>query len=183
MLANLRALFGVVIDIVLLRRGPEHLPAAPALLAVVIALDLVVSAVLTGLMPNSPPTWPLQLVVGTAFLLLWFHVAFLVAQKRERFVQTMTAIFAASVLFMPVLVPLASALQPYFADAQSVKQPPGSIVLPAGLFAIWLLTVQVRIVRSAFEWRWFVSIIFIFAQNFMSAYLLGLLFGAPKPGP
>ena len=37
MLANLRALFGVVVDIVLLRRGPEHLPASPALLAVTIA--------------------------------------------------------------------------------------------------------------------------------------------------
>ena len=33
MLANLRALFGVVVDIVLLRRGPEDLPASTVLLA------------------------------------------------------------------------------------------------------------------------------------------------------
>lgn len=181
MLANLRALFGVVVDIVLLRRGPEQLPASQVLLGVVLAVHLVVTAILTALMPHAPPTWPLQLLIGTAFLMLWFHAALSLAQKRERFVQTMTAVFATSTLFVPVLVPLASAMQPFMANPENVQPPPGSVVMPAAIFALWLLAVEVRIVRSAFEWPLFVSIVFVLAQNFVTTWLLGLLFATPTP--
>jgi len=43
MLANLRALFGLLVDIVLLRRGPESLPASPSLLVIVIVLNTAMS--------------------------------------------------------------------------------------------------------------------------------------------
>ena len=181
MLANLRALFGVVVDIVLLRRGPEHLPASPALLIVAIAFNLAVSAVLVALTPRSPPTWPLQLAAGTLILLLWFRASFEVAQKRERFVQTMTAYLTASTVFMPALVPLASALQPFMADPENIKQPPAMVLIPAVVVLFWMVTVQARIVRAAFEWPLFLSIVFILAQNFVSAFLLALMFGTPRP--
>jgi hypothetical protein len=181
MLANLRALFGVVVDIVLLRRGPEHLPASTALLLVAIALNLAVSAVLVAFAPKSPPTWPLQLIVGTLILLLWFRASFEVAQKRERFVQTMTAYILASTVFMPALVPLAAALQPFMADPENVKQPPAMVLIPAVVVLVWMVAVQARIVRAAFEWPWLLSIVFILAQNFVSAFLLALMFGTPRP--
>ena len=181
MLANLRALFGVVVDIVLLRRGPEHLPASPALLFVVIAINLAVSALLVGLASRPPSSWPLQLAAGTLILLLWFRASFAVAQKRERFVQTMTAYLAASTVFLPALVPLASALQPFMADPEKVQQPPALLLLAAIVVLVWMVTVQARIVRAAFEWPYFVSIVFILAQNFVSAYLLASMFGTARP--
>jgi hypothetical protein len=179
MLANLRALFGVVVDIVLLRRGPEHLPASTGLLGVVIAINLIVSAVLTQMMPKVPPNWVLQLVVGNLLVLVWFQAGLSLAQKRERFVQTVTAIFIVSTLFLPILVPLFAAMQPYMADPENVPPPPGFVVLAAVAFAVWLLVIEARIVRSAFEWPTFLSIVFILAQNFVSAWLLGLLFATP----
>ena len=108
MLANLRALFGVVVDIVLLRRGPEHLPASPALLAAVIAIYLVVYSVLTILSPNVPPIWVLPLLMAALIAVLWFRAGLVAAKKRERFTQTTAAYFAATTMFLPVLVPLES---------------------------------------------------------------------------
>ena len=181
MLANLRALFGVIVDIVLLRRGPEHLPASPALLWSVVALDFVVTAVLVAFTPEVPRTWVLQVIAGIAILLLWFRVAFNVAKKPERFLQTATAIFGVSILFLPVLMPLESALKPYIPD--KVSEAPMSLLLPSFLLGAWAIAIQVRIVRSAFEWHWLPSLIFIFAQNMVSVVLLGALFGAGQPGP
>jgi hypothetical protein len=181
MLANLRALFGVVFDIVLLRRGPEHLPASPVLLGIVIAANFVLASFLYAMMPNVPGNWPLQLLAESVVALLWFHVALGLVGKRERFVQTMTAMFAISTLFLPVLIPLISRLRPFLAATDNSVQPPVSIVLPAVVLGIWMLAAYVRIVRSAFEWRVFPSVAFILAQNFATAFLLGLLFAGPRP--
>ena len=50
-------------------------------------------------------SWPLQLLVGTIVRLLWFQLAFTLANKPERFLQTATAIFGANTLFLPALIP------------------------------------------------------------------------------
>ena len=47
-----------------------------------------------SLIPNAPSDWQMQLLVGTVRRrLLWFRVAFSLANKPERFLQTSTAIF------------------------------------------------------------------------------------------
>jgi hypothetical protein len=181
MLANLRALFGVVVDIVLLRRGPEHLPASPQLLGVVLAIYLAVYMVLTALVTHAPANWPLQLLVVTAIQALLLHAGLVAANKRERFTQTTTAYFAASTLFLPILVPLESMMRPFMSSPEAMREAPVTLVVPGAVFGIWAILVQARVVRSAFEWRLFLAIIFIIAMNFVSALLLALLFGTPKP--
>ena len=113
MLVNLRAVLARVVDIVLLRAGPETLPASTGLLAIVVAVNVAVSALVTTFMPTAPQSWPLQLVVGTVVTLVWFKLAFVLANKRERFQQTATAIFATTTLFLPALIPMVTALLPY----------------------------------------------------------------------
>jgi hypothetical protein len=181
MLANLRALFGVVVDIVLLRRGPEHLPASPGLLGIVISIYLATSAALLAMTPNHPPNWPLQLPAIIVFAMLWFQAALAVAKKPERFVQTTTAYFAATCLFLPVTLPLESALRPFMASKEAMSDAPALLVFPGLAIGIWLIIVQARIVRSAFEWRTFQSILFILALDFVGAVLLGMLFGISRP--
>ena len=60
MLANLRALFGVFVDIMLLRRGPEHLPASPVLLGIVVAVDVILYSIADRLFvrPVAPEAAP-----------------------------------------------------------------------------------------------------------------------------
>jgi hypothetical protein len=180
MLVNLRAVLARVVDIVLLRAGPETLPASKGLLAVVIAVNVAVSAAVTTVMPTAPQSWPLQLLVGTIVTVLWFQLAFALANKPERFLQTATAIFATTTLFLPALIPLVTALLPYLDKPDPAVDPPAALSILCALLAIWLLIVQVRIVRAAFEWPYFAAIIFIFGLNFASALVYGVLFGVPS---
>jgi len=180
MLANLRALFGVVVDIVLLRRGPENLPASPQLLAACVVLNVLLYglayyALVVPRLPGESSAWPLQILVGAIVSLAWFRVAFIVARKPERFVQTMIAVFAVNTLFIPAAVPLVAALIPYLEKPGTPA--PALLAFAMAIVGIWLLVVTVRIVRAAFEWSWPGSVVFVLGGNFATVLFLGLLFG------
>lgn len=184
MLANLRALFGVFVDIMLLRRGPEHLPASPMLLTILVALNFVVYAIGTStLMPpagaHSADPWLVQ-GVGIALILVWFRIALLLAGKAERYVQTMIAVFGVNLLALPVL-PLLAAMAPYMEQKSEAQQAPAVLSFMVVAIMFWLGAVMARILKGAFDWPWFVAIVFMISSYFGIATLLGLLFGeAPK---
>jgi hypothetical protein len=179
MLVNLRALLVRLIDIVLLRGGPEQLPASSGLLAVVIALYVAVSALMSSVLTKAPIDWETQLLAQTAVTFLWFRVAFSLANKPERFLQTVTAVFGVITLFAPAYIPIHAELQPYFLNPDPKTPPPMGLMLLGLIAELWLLTVLVRIARAAFEWPLFGSIIFILAMIFTSALVYGTLFGVP----
>ncbi|MBC8028459.1 MAG: hypothetical protein H7Y89_20900, partial [Steroidobacteraceae bacterium] len=60
----MRALLGVIVDIILLRRGPEHVPASPALLAVIIAVYAAAAAITASLFGPPEQRWAIELVVA-----------------------------------------------------------------------------------------------------------------------
>jgi hypothetical protein len=183
MLVNLRALFARIIDIVLLRAGPETLPASPGLLAVLVAVNLAVTATVLTLIPSSRDLSVLELIVSALVPLLWYQVAFALANKPERFVQTMIAFFGVNILFQPLLGPLVAALLPYMAKPDPAVAPPAALSLLFLLVSVWLLVVWVRVVRAAFEWPYFIVVIFIFGQTIAAIFVDLMLFGAPpKPG-
>mgnify|MGYP003693691237 CR=1 FL=1 len=72
MLANLRALFGCLVDIILLRRGPEHLPASAAAAgrrgarSTSCCTRLRIACFLAPLRPEMSASWALQIVAGRA---------------------------------------------------------------------------------------------------------------------
>jgi hypothetical protein len=174
MLANLRALFGVVIDIVLLRRGPEHLPASPALLALVIGLYSAVTAVIANLVAKPDPRWPLILIFGVIGTIAWYRIALQLAGKRERFVQTMMGMFAVRLLFAPVLMPLTTSVM---LQMQAQQTPPALLQLMVlGLFG-WWLAANGKVVKSAFEWPWIAAIILVLAQEFALLLAAAMIFG------
>jgi ABC-type phosphate/phosphonate transport system permease subunit len=185
MLANLRALFGVVVDIILLRRGPEQLPASPPLMAVVVAINCVVygvayhSQILPFLPEASSRWWLLDMALSTLLTLVWFRVAFNLVKKPERFVQTMIAVFATNTLFLPLELALIGQLLPYLLQKPPVAAP-ALLVLAMCIVAVWTLAVLVRIVRLAFEWSWVRSIVFLFAGNIAIAIFLSILFGSSQ---
>ena len=183
MLGNLRALFGVIIDIALLRRGPDSLPTSTALMAGTIAFYIAVSAIVISMLPSAPPTWPLELAVGTIVTLLCFKYVMRITQKSERFVQSMTGLFAVSALFVPVLTPMFSSLMPYLQKQDPQPQLPLLHFLATMILFVWLVVVQVRIVRSTFEWPIFASIAFLIGQNLLGMVVFLLLFGIPSKAP
>jgi hypothetical protein len=182
MLANLRALFGCVVDIILLRRGPEALPASQGLLVVLVALNVGGSLIMAAATSVPLASALLQILVACAVMLLWFRGALVVAQKRERFVQTMTAMFGVSALFLPVVIPLLRALSPYLEKPDPNVPPPAALALITFFVLIWALVVQVRIVRDAFECPWFGAILLVAGEFIAASFVSMLLFGVPaKP--
>jgi hypothetical protein len=182
MLANLRALFGCVVDIILLRRGPEALPASQGLLVILVALNVGGSLIMAAASSVPPVSALLQTLVGCAVMILWFHAALMVAQKRERLLQTLNAIFGVSALFLPVVIPLLRALTPYLEKPDPNVPPPAALALVTFFVLIWLLVVQVRIVREAFECRWIGAILLLVGEFFAAGFVSMLLFGVPaKP--
>jgi hypothetical protein len=71
MLANLRALFGVIADIVLLRRGPENLPASLPLLVFTVALYAVVASFVASAFAPPEENWPVSIGTVIVVTLLW----------------------------------------------------------------------------------------------------------------
>ncbi len=182
MLANLRALFGVVIEIILMRRGPEQLPASTVLLAAVVALSIIESSFMAFVAPVSLGAAFLQALIDAAVVLLWFRTALTIAAKRERFTQTMTGIFGVNVLFTPAMLPLVAALMPYVEKADPKNQPPAALVIFTLLIGAWVLVVYVRIVRVAFDCPWFLALLLVVGGFFAGAVISSLLFGvAPSP--
>ncbi len=182
MLGNLRALFGVIGDIALLRRGPDSLPASTALLLVVIAVHAVVSAIMRLTLSDPPASWPLPILAGTALTLWCFDIALRIAGKRERFTQTMTAWFCMSALFLPALAPILVTLESYIAKPEAGSAAPYALYLLFMLLGGWLVVVMVRIIRAAFDWNYLISTIFFLGFQFGGYVILTLLFGvAAKP--
>ncbi|MEO8061457.1 MAG: hypothetical protein ABI821_01780 [Pseudomonadota bacterium] len=185
MLANLRALFGVVVDIVFLRRGPENMPASNTLLGIVVVVyvalyALAYNAFILPAAPATPRSWALQIVCAALLELAWFRIAFQLAGKPERFTQTATAIFATSTLFIPALAMVGS-LMPYMAKG-ATSQPPAMTSFLTAFIGIWMVVILIRIVRAAFEWTWPRSILFVLAANFVPMIILSLVFGdSQKP--
>jgi hypothetical protein len=181
MLANLRVLFGRLIDIVLLRGGPESLPASPGILGITILFNVVVTLIVVLLIPTATTFSPLEMIVSILVPLLWFQVAFSLVKKPERFVQTMTAFFGVNALFQPLVAPMFAALVPYLAKQDPNMPPPAALSLLFLAVTVWLLIVWVRIVRAAFEWSTVGAVVFVLAQNFFAIVVYSALFGA-APG-
>jgi uncharacterized membrane protein len=167
-------LFGVVVDIVLLRRGPEHLPASPVLLGIVCALYAIVTAVVVHVVATPEPGWPWALALAIVGMLLWYRVALNLAQKRERFLQMMTGIFIIRVIAAPVLTPMATSLM---IQMQANQSPPPLLQLVFVAAFAWWLAANARVVKSAFEWPWFGAILMVMAQEIALLILASLLFG------
>ncbi|HEY6125590.1 MAG TPA: hypothetical protein VIV63_13135 [Steroidobacteraceae bacterium] len=177
MLVNLRALFGLLVDIVLLRRGPESLPASPSVLAIFVVLNGALSALIASLIPSHPDISIVELIVSPFVPMLWYLIAFSLAKKPERFVQTMVAFFGVNLLFQPVVAPMLAALTPYMEKQDPAMPPPAALSLLFIVLSVWLLIVWVRIVRIAFEWPTIVAFVFVLAQNLVAIFIYSAMFG------
>jgi hypothetical protein len=182
MLANLRALFGVMVDIVLLRRGPESLPASPALLFAVVAMSVIASSFIVFVTPVTLAIALLQGLLGAAVMLLWFRMALVLAKKQERFLQTMTAVFGVNVLFVPVMIPLVGAMLPYLEKSDPANPPPAALLIITMMFGFWALWIEMRIVRLAFECPWIGAFLLVIGEFFAAGFVSMLLFGGAPNG-
>jgi drug/metabolite transporter (DMT)-like permease len=101
----MKSLLESIRDILLLRRGPQDLPFSAALLGTLILFALAIGlAVSAQRVPVAVAAPQLGFEVLLLLALAWIPLA--VARRRERFVQTATALVAAAIAFNLLAVPV-----------------------------------------------------------------------------
>jgi len=158
-------------QIALLRRGPQDLPASLLLLVLTVLAYLVVNLLLYALLPPANAAelhaFPAQLLVDTAFTLLWYVVLLRLAGRPERTLQTSTAVFGLQIVLTPLLC-FESWLGPRVAQDTTW-------MVPVGLFAIvvavWWIAANSHIVKAALEWSSTVSVVLVILQILASFVL------------
>jgi hypothetical protein len=133
--------------IVIWRRGPQDLPAIGILLPLTIAAYVLVSAVVGELLPSMRPGWFGQVLLDTLFLLLWYWLLLAIARRRERYLQTTTALFGLQTVLAAPTMALVWLMQ-RFAHDDSVRLP---LYIASLAVAIWTLLAIGHILRSALE--------------------------------
>jgi hypothetical protein len=90
----------------------------------------------------------------------------------------MTAMFAIRAIFTPLLVPMMGSLM----SSIQAKQPASSmlaLLVFAGM--IWVFVVDVRIMRSAFEWPTPAALLLVVGQQIVMLAIFVLLLGGSQP--
>jgi hypothetical protein len=136
-------------DIALWRASPAQLPASVFLLCLVATLASALEVVSALVPPSQSGLIPIRLGLSVALPLLFAWMVLAVARRRQRFLQTGTALLGVAVLAELVLYPLGSLLNLIGTDAPASL--PVGILLLVGL--IWYLLACANIWRAALDAR------------------------------
>jgi hypothetical protein len=140
-------LFGIVV----LRLGPQDLPAGSSPLTVAMLLYLLVTAVAMSV--GQPPQQPvLVLALAMALPLLLARIVLTLRRLPQRWPQTVTALFGTSAVLTAISLPLAA--------VGGNGDPPLFTAMASLVVFVWSFAVNAHIWRHALNvslppgWRW-----------------------------
>ena len=158
-------------QIALLRRGPQDLPASRLLLILTVVGYTAVNALVSSLLPPSTG-WAPQLAVDVLFQLAWYAALLQLTGRSERFLQTTTAVFGFQAVLSPLLIASEWLMQRFGKD--TTWQLPIAV---AGLaLVIWLIAASSHVVKAALDWSSATSVALVILQIVASQLLLFALF-------
>jgi len=168
-----------LLDLCLLRRGPQDLPYSPALSRNLVLLSLLADGIYYQLMeaPDALPRLALSLTLLLALpwlLLNWRGVA-------ARYAQTLAALAGSSILFTLTFIPLALWLQALpTVETPEQLTPQHSLAILGGYALLgWKLLINAHILRHALSWPLSAGVMTAFALLLIELGLDRLLFGVP----
>jgi hypothetical protein len=162
-------------DIAFCRRGPEDLPGSRTVLWVTVGGYSAITFILSSLLPPSAGDWGDHLALDVAFQLGWYWLLLRLLHRPERFLQTTSALFGYQAILAPLWITSVWLLARFSADSPALL--PISFAW-LGLF-IWLLSVNVRILRSALEWPLFGCVTLVMLQSIAELLVFRLLPAMP----
>ena len=145
--ADLKAL---VIDLCLLRRGPEDMPYSTALLGLLIGVGVLLDVATGALLGETSDVLPRSLVsTGLVLALCWTALA--LRGLGNRYLQTASALLACSIVFSLLILPFAWLSGP--APSPPAQLTPTQVLLGWAMLAIvvWNLVVNAHILRRALD--------------------------------
>jgi hypothetical protein len=154
-------------DIALWRASPAQLPASLFLLCLVAFAAAALEVIGALVPPSQGGLIPVRLGLSVALPLLFAWTVLALARRRQRFLQTGTALLGVAVLAEIVLYPLESLLELIGTDAPAAL--PVGILLIVGL--VWYLLACANIWRAALDARLAlggaISVAYFLLSNFL----------------
>jgi hypothetical protein len=171
--ADLAALARLYLAIALWRRGPQELPVVGILLPLTIAAYVLVSALVGALLPSLRSGWLLQVAADALFVASWYWLLLAIAHRRERYLQTATALFGLqTVLAAPSMAVLW--LMERFTQDVNLRVP---VYIAALGLAIWTLVAIGHILRAALERPLGICLVLALLQMLVEEFVFLAIFG------
>jgi hypothetical protein len=174
----MRELIRLFMQIALLRRGPQDVPASSLLLALTVAGYFAVNFVVSSVLPPFPGPWVAHLCVDVVFMFVWYTLLLRLVRRPERFLQTTTAVYGFQAVLSPLLVASVWLTRRFPQD--SVWQFPITLV-SLGLL-IWIIAANSHIVKAALEWSMPPSVALVILQTLAGNLLVLAMFPIPTSG-
>jgi len=168
----MKELVRLFVQIALMRKGPQDLPASATVLAATAAGYFLVSCLVSAALPPIQGPWFGHLVVDVLFTFAWYALLLTILRRPERFVQTSTAVFG----FQAVLSPLQIAsvwLIRQFAEDDAWRFP---IVIIGLAVVVWMVAANARILKAALEWAMSACVALVILQTIAGQALLIYLY-------
>jgi hypothetical protein len=173
----MREVIRLFVQIALLKRGPQDLPASTFLLVASVIGYVVVSVVVSGLLPPSG-AWSAELVIDVLFTLAWYIGLLRLLGRPERTVQTLTAMFGLQAVVAPPLIASQWLMRRFGQDSDwQLAIAFGGLVL-----VIWLIAALSQVVKAALEWSTAASVALVILQIAVGQLLVLAVFPAGPPG-
>jgi hypothetical protein len=173
----LLTLFQFFVELCLLRRAPQDLPASAALFGAAFAADLLVGilvAVAGGLSPGSALVQGLTQIL---FMLVLLYGALQATNRTARFAQAATALLGTGAL-LGALALFPVSLVPQVEQAEQVEIPALAALMLLTLL-VWSVLVMAHILRHTFEIRAGQGVAVAILYNMLAFAVLRGVFTSP----
>jgi hypothetical protein len=164
----MKELVRLFVQIALMRKGPQDLPASPALLAGTTAAFFIINCLISAALPPIPGHWFGQLVVEVVFTFLWYALLLRVLKRPERFLQTTTAVFGYQAVLAPLWIS-AVWLVRQFSDDDAWRFPISMLGLA---IVVWTVAANARVLKAALEWATPACVALVILQYLIGQILL-----------
>ena len=168
---TLQLLLRTFVDIIRLRKGPEHVPASTLVLIVALTLFAVAMAVSEALVESTGPSVVLISVYVSfgGYLLYW--MVLLATGFAHRLLPTVSSIMACGSILTIAMVVTFVVLEPLLGR--------NTAALLAWLVLIWSVPVKGHIIARAIEKHWYVGITIALAIYLVQRFVYDALTTAP----
>lgn len=174
----MNALAAIVRDLVLLRRGPQDMPHSPAMLGALIVAAIAFYALVASFVAQvgvPRATFSLLVTIASAW------IALAVANRRERFVQTATALVTVDLAFSLLALPLLVLQGDITPETKQLSAVQGLAVWMMFAVFFWHIAVVAHVFRHALELPFRVGLLVAVAMVTSDLVLGAALFERATP--
>jgi hypothetical protein len=168
----MKELVRLFMQIALMRKGPQDLPASATLLAATAAGYFLVNCVVSAALPPIRGPWFGHLVVDVLFTLAWYALLLQILRRPERFLQTTTAVFGYQAVLSPFWIACVWLIR-QFSEDDAWRFP---VVLMGLAIVVWLVAANARVLKAALEWTLPSCVALVILQILAGQMLLVYLF-------